>query len=91
MSAKFQAGDVVEVIDASSKSPGCAFVKQGIRGTVKQLAWSNWMGSFWECEFNGRDVYSLESCLRKVPPDPGRELVRWDQCDWSPSRSLVEA
>lgn len=83
MSAKFAPGDIVEVIDAADRAPGFEFIRNGLRGTVVSY-WgrggtvSNPATEFWLCEFSGFPVISAAHCIRKVPPDPGRELVEWD-------------
>ena len=84
MSAKFQPGDVVEVINATNRAPGFEFIRNGLRGTVvrpeglSRTLPDGEFSYFWECEFLGRKVIAAETCLRKVPPDPGREVVEWD-------------
>lgn len=84
MSAKFQAGDIVEVIDATSCALGFEFIRNGLRGTVISFYGQSpcshplVFADFWECEFLGREVIAAEQCLRKVPPDPGREVMEWD-------------
>lgn len=84
MSAKFQSGDMVEVINATHCAPGFEFIRNGLRGTVTRYygrdpikPLGHWTDC-WVCEFLGRPVIASETCIRKVPPDPGRELVEWD-------------
>lgn len=101
---KFHAGDLVEVITQSEAIDPRSPARPGMRGTViafvgyaptaqlpSEIGEARSGGEWYECEFNGGRVHARESALRKVPPDPGRELVRWDQRFWRAPRSLVEA
>ena len=89
---KFQPGDLVEIVGTPTVAPDANWMRAGLRGTVVEFI-GEWYPRrrCWRCIFEGQDMYSEEDYLRKIPPDPGRELVRWNQCDWRPSRSLVEA
>jgi hypothetical protein len=41
---------------------------------------------------DGGTLHATANCLQRIPGDPeGRQLVRWDQCDWRPSKNLVLA
>lgn len=96
----FQANDMVEIVVGPSEIARDCQARPGMRGTVTgflhhRLKAFNGFAfgevAVWSCTFNGVDVQADEDAIRKVPPDPGRELVRWDQVDWKPGRSLVEA
>lgn len=66
----------------------------GKAGTIKRLHHEvGPHGPYWDVKLaDGAAVWVAQSCMRLIPGDTdGRQLVRWDQCDWSPSRSLVEA
>lgn len=89
---KFQPGDLVEIIGVKTTATGLAHIRNGMRGEIVG-DWEIRDGFVvWRLCIDGNDDIAIrEYCLRKIPPDDGRALVRWDQCDWRPSRSLVEA
>lgn len=78
---KFVPGDVVEIIGGRATHPA---LQPGRRGVIVDYVGPGYSteGDFcpdwyhWICE--GIDVYSQEAYLRKVPPDPGRELTDFD-------------
>lgn len=84
---KFQPGDMIETLCDGEVAEN-AWITKGMRGTV--LQWHGETdrydppGRYWECEFSGQPVCAHEDYIRKVPPDPGREVREWDECVWQP-------
>jgi hypothetical protein len=97
MSAAFHQGDMVEIVVGKNQISIECGAKPGMRGTVIGFLFYRIRSidmtevGVWSCDFGGSLLKADEDAIRKIPPDPGRELVRWNQCDWRPSRSLVEA
>jgi hypothetical protein len=99
---KFQAGDLVEVLHVPLF---CTAHEQGLRaghmGTV--ISSQGCGGNDCDCTHvpssvvdfpamtGGKGCCAPHGYLRKIQPDDGRELSRWDRCDWRPSRNLVLA
>jgi hypothetical protein len=96
---KFKAGDLVRVVDASGmhKSVDPTIVRFGAVGEIvgplhQALVLSTMtIDMFWIVKIAGQLFDISETILRKIPPDPGRQVVSWDECAWSPNRSVVQA
>jgi hypothetical protein len=89
---KFQPNDVVELLIQPRQIQPGVLAHPGCRGTVigrdiDQRDYCPW----YVCEFDGQRVTVAEDALRNIPPDPGRELVRWDRRFWRAPRNLEVA
>jgi hypothetical protein len=93
---KFKVGDMVQIVS------GYTFLYNSSTDTLERAGYTDVgkVGTIIGCGrtcydvklADGGTIWCAESVLRLIPGDPeGRQLVRWDQCDWRPSRSLVEA
>ena len=89
----FMVNDYVEIIALAADIEGPA---PRTRGTVMAYAGLKLFaeadrikGPWYECEFGGVRYYATHDAIRKVPPDDGRAVVRWDQCHWKP-KTLAE-
>jgi hypothetical protein len=90
----FKSGNMVELIGPREmlKKP----LRVGMRGTVicalrgrcsrsPDCRCGDTTALWWECRFHGIAVRAREGAIRAVPPDEGRQAVRWDECDWRPN------
>lgn len=49
-------------------------------GTITRSHPAAWFTDFpcWDVAIDGHDMWFVETALRLIPPDPGREVIEWD-------------
>jgi hypothetical protein len=88
MSAKFKAGDMVELLDGHYG----AGLRAGMVGTIVEYlgAWDRPIGRIynaWAVTIHNRDCAINENFLKLIPGgSESRKAGDWDLCPWSPHR-----
>lgn len=79
----FKSGDMVQIIAPPAPYRCCIGNRSlvGMFATVERMRCDAHPigGQYWDVRFADNLIGGVaQACLRKVPPDPGRELVEWD-------------
>ncbi len=87
----FAPGDLVEVV-VDQSSIQSTVLRPGSRGVVVKYEGPSVLtfcgmltGGVYSVDFSGWPHLCCEKTIRKIPPDPGREVVDWAGAVWRPT------